>query len=95
MTLMEAPRLYPVYTWHADEVLEVIRRVEELIRQKAGWSEKDKMYRFFTDLKKRLDVLLYELRSASGSIAYVDRENRELVEKAVGWLKDNPKDRTA
>ena len=89
MILCETTKLYPVYTWHADEVLEVIRRVDDLADQKRKWGEKDKMYRFLLDLNGRLDKLLYELRSTSGSLAYVDRENRVLVEKVVNWLKDS------
>ncbi len=92
MILAENPRLYPVYTWHAEEVMHLDRRVYDLLRRRSGNDESEKTD-FLRDLHRRLDRVFQQLKKASGAVAYLEKDDRVLVEKVVRWLQQNPDDR--
>ena len=90
MTLCETVKMYPVYVRHASEVFEVAVRVAGIMRRRAERDENDEKLEYLRRFQVRLLNLVELLKDAPGGIAYVDLENRQLVEKVVNWLKDHP-----
>ena len=94
MILCESEKKYPVYTRHTDEVLEVYRRLESLKKRKRRWGEEDDdQYMYYLEMQKKLDILLYELRTTNGDIAYVSKDSRKLVELVANLIKGTRPDK--
>lgn len=90
MILKESPKTYPVYTRHEPEVYEMCIRVAEQMSRSYELGHNMKRFESLQDLHLRLIRLLLLLREAPGSVVLVNRENRELLEKVVNWLKNHP-----
>ena len=92
MVLAEAPKLYPVYTWHADEVMRLDRRVFDLMIWKHTRGEDDAKLVFLRDLHKRLRSVFRKMMETSGNVAYLNQAETDLVKKTAAWMKDHPQD---
>lgn len=82
-------KLYPVYTWHAEELAKLHGITAGIIARHEGEPETEKMAairRLCTRLEQVAEILL----TAFGDVAYLNGRDLELVRKTADWLQAHP-----
>ena len=90
MVLAEAPRIYPVFTHHAKELLAAARF---LIRRMERYTESEVPDDRFNTLMERYSQIIRTfllLYGAKDPFVYLTLEERELVGRVNAWLKAHP-----
>ena len=95
MTLAEAPRIYPVFTWHANELRAaasyLIRRMEKY----ANGHKPDARFAAMLNRHQMVISTLAHMEHTKDQYVYLTREERELVGRVNAWLKEHPEHREA
>jgi len=96
MTLAEAPRIYPVFTHHANELRAaasyLISRMEGYAKSR---SAPDRKFVEMLDRHQLVIRTLAHLEHTKDPYVYLTREERELVGRVNAWLKEHPENREA
>ena len=95
MILAEAPRIYPVFIHHANELRAA---ASYLIHRMEKYSTGHKPDARFVKMLNRHRLVVHTLSKMENSknpIVYLTEEERELVGRVNAWWKEHPENRTA
>ena len=90
MKLAECPKLCPVYTWHADEMLQAADRVVRTMEHRYKGKTMDDSFDRLLKMHFRLIKLYWKLNKEKAPVAYIEKEDLDFVKKICTWLKDHP-----
>lgn len=86
---VQGERLFPVYTWHVDELLALQNRTEQVLARHPEDTDDERIPKI-RRLRERLahvaNILLYTF----GDVAYLNAQDRNLVQKAASYLQEHP-----
>ena len=87
--MKEAGKMYPVYAWHAEELMRVHAIADRIVARHGGPMENEKV-RAIRRIRGRLQQVADLLLSSESEIAYVNGRDMELVRKTAAWLEAHP-----
>ncbi len=87
--MAEAGKLFPVYTWHADELMRVFAVADRIVKRYGRPDETEK-FQVIRRVRERLQQVAETLQECPGEIAYLSGRDRDLVRKAAEWLEKHP-----
>ena len=88
--LAECPKMCPVYTWHADEMLQAADRVVRTMERRYNGKTWDENCDRLLKMHFRLIKLYWKLNREKAPVAYIEKEDRDFVKKICTWLKEHP-----
>ena len=95
MTLAEAPRIYPVFTNHANELRSAAFYLIRCMEKYANGHKPDARFAAMLNRHRLVVHTLTEMEHAKNPIVYLTKEERELVARVNAWLREHPEHRTA
>lgn len=95
MTLAEAPRIYPVFTHHAQELRAAASWLVRRMEKYANGHKPDAKFAAMLNRHRLVVHTLTEMEHAKNPVVYLTKEERELVSRVNAWLKEHPEHRTA
>ena len=95
MVLAEAPRIYPVFTHHAKELQAAFRFLSRRMEQYARTGQPDEKFNALLDRYREVVRTFLRMHHAKEPFVYLNREERDLVNRVNAWWKADPDHRTA